>query len=167
MDAPCLWYCQLRDELVKQGCAQCPFDLCVFSYSSTDAAGNLVPRGSLGIHVDDGIAGGDEEFQAMLNRLEKRFKFGAFDKGEFTYTGIRFRQWDDFSIEYDQTEYVKGIKPIEFPKSRRHEPQALVTEGERSALRSLLGALQYAAVHSRPDLCAKVGGLQSIVQVCI
>jgi hypothetical protein len=53
----------------------------------------------LGIHVDDGIAGGDSVFLAMLKRVEARFKFGAFERREFKYTGIHFRQWDDYSIE--------------------------------------------------------------------
>ena len=167
VDAPYLWYCELRDELVKQGCMQCPLDPCVFTYCTENAEGQLTPHGSLGVHVDDGIAGGDEEFMAMLKRLEKRFKFGAFDRGEFVYTGIRFRQWDDFSIEYDQIEYVKGIRPIEVSKQRRADGSAAVTEQERTAYRSLLGALQYAAVHSRPDLSAKVGAMQARVKSAV
>ena len=38
-----------------------------------------------------------------------------------------------------------------------------MTENGRTSFRSLLGALQYAAVHSRPDLPAKIGELQSEV----
>jgi len=38
----------------------------------------------------------------MLKRVEQRFKFGSFGTGEFKYTGIYFKQWDDGSIEYDQ-----------------------------------------------------------------
>ena len=36
-------------------------------------------------------------------------------------------------------------------------------ENERHALRSLIGALQYAGVHTRPDLCAKIGEVQASV----
>lgn len=86
----------------------------------------------------------------MLKMVEARFKFGAFEQGEFTYTGIRFKQWDDGSIEYDQIPYII-LSPIALGRGRREDP-----EEERTSFRSLIGALQYAAVHSRPDLVAKI-----------
>ena len=113
-------------------------------------------NGCLGIHVDDGIGGGSPEFLEMLRRVEKRFKFGTFETGEFKYTGIHFKQWDDGSIEYDQKAYIEKIEPIVIPKERRSHPESPVSEEERKALRSLIGALQYASVHSRPDISAKV-----------
>ena len=163
IDAPYLWFCEFRDELIKQGCVQCPLDPCVFGLYSADSSGKLRCHGALGVHVDDGIAGGDEKFHAMLKRLESRFKFGSFERKEFKYTGIHFKQWDDYSIEYDQVAYIDKISPISIPKSRRLQPTAEVSEEERTALRSLVGALQFAAVHTRPDLSAKVGELQSAV----
>ena len=165
IDAPYLWYCEFRDELLRQGCTQCPLDPCVFGlYSKIDNHdGKPVFHGCLGIHVDDGIAGGDAVFMNMLKRVEGRFKFGSFDKREFKYTGIHFRQWDDYSIEYDQIEYIEKINPVTIEKSRRLQPEAPLNEQEKSSLRSIVGALQYAAVHSRPDLAAKVGELQSAV----
>ena len=53
------------------------------------------------------------------------------------------------------------IQPISIPKDRRKDPTLEVTAEERQRLRSLIGALQYASVHSRPDISAKVGELQS------
>lgn len=163
IDAPYLWFCEFRDELVKQGCTQCPLDPCVFAYHTKNASGKTVPHGVIGIHVDDGIAGGDQAFLDMLKRVEDRFKFGAFDRTEFVYTGIHFKQWDDGSIEYDQIKYIEGISFIAVEKQRRHEPDSPVTEKERKALRGLVGSLQYASVHSRPDLAVKCSQLQSRV----
>ena len=102
----------------------------------------------------------------MLKNLEKRFKFGAFDRGEFTYTGIKFRQWDDSSIEYDQKSYIEKIKPIPIPRERKLQLQDEVTPSERTQYRSLVGALQYAAVHTRPDLSAKISELQTRSSKC-
>ena len=163
VDAPYLWFCEIREELLKQGCRQHPLDPCVFSYGEEDENGEYRPCGALGLHVDDGIGGGNEAFRAMLKRVEQRFKFGSFETGEFKYTGIHFKQWDDGSIEYDQVAYIDKISPISVSKSRKNEPQAEVTDQERTLFRSLIGALQYAAVHTRPDLSAKVGELQSNV----
>ena len=158
IDAPYLWFCEFRDELIRRGCRQSPLDPCVFTYHSKDGL-----EGCFGIRVDDGIGGGSEKFMAMLRKVEARFKFGAFEKGEFTYTGIRFKQWDDGSIEYDQIPYIEKIAPIVLGRGRREDPEANMTESERTSHRSLIGALQYSAVHSRPDLSAKIGELQSEV----
>ena len=99
VDAPYLWFRKFQKSLSAEGFTQRPMDPCVFTLTSTDEAGRTVVNGSLGIHVDDGIGGGDEKFLAALERLQKRFKFGSFEKRDFVFTGIRFRQWDDFSIE--------------------------------------------------------------------
>lgn len=82
IDAPYLWFCEFRDELLRQGCKQSPLDPCVFTYHEDG-----VLEGCLGIHVDDGIGGGSSKFMAMLKKVEARFKFGAFETGDFTYTG--------------------------------------------------------------------------------
>ena len=113
--------------------------------------------------MDDGIGGGDPKFIAALERIRKQFSFGSFEKGSFTFTGIRFQQWDDKSVEYDQIEYVEKIQPLEIPRHRRTNLDSQITAQETTQLRSLVGALQYAAVHTRPDLAAKVGELQSSV----
>ena len=163
VDAPYLWFCKFRDTLVGEGFQQCPLDPCVFTLTSTDSSGKIKVHGSLGIHVDDGIGGGDPKFIAALERIRKQFSFGSFEKGSFIFTGIRFQQWDDKSVEYDQIEYVEKIQPLEIPRHRRTNLDSQITAQETTQLRSLVGALQYAAVHTRPDLAAKVGELQSSV----
>ena len=163
VDAPFLWFQEFKAELERNDCFSCPMDPCVFVHAPKNSEGVRKVEGCIGIHVDDGIGGGSGVFLEMLDRVRKRFKFGTFEKGEFTYTGIHFKQWDDMSIEYDQIEYVEKIKPISILKERRQQVESPVTEQERTQLRSLIGALQYAGVHSRPDLCAKIGELQSLI----
>ena len=158
IDAPYLWYQELRSELIKIGFRQCPLDPCVFSLYSKGKC-----HGVLGIHVDDGIAGGDEIFHGALEKLRTRFSFGSFEKRSFVFTGIRLHQWDDFSIEVDQVDYVEKIESINVPRDRRRNPEDAVSEAERRALRQIIGSLQYAAVHTRADICAKVGELQSAI----
>ena len=57
--APYLWYKALLTELEKLGFIQSPFDPCVFILKSPDT-GKI--SGVLGVHVDDGLCGGDEYF---------------------------------------------------------------------------------------------------------
>ena len=89
--------------------------------------------------------------------------FGAYNEGSFEFCGVRYRQWDDGTIEMDQTEYLRRIEPIEIPKHRRADPKSDLTPVEVQHLRRICGSLQFAAVHTRPDLGAKVGHLQSMV----
>ncbi|CAE7412366.1 RE1 [Symbiodinium pilosum] len=163
IDAPYLWYQELRKALLDLNFQQCPLDPCLFSLSSRDTTGQSRSHGVIGIHVDDGICGGDSVFHAALEKLRQRFSFGSFEKGSFVFTGIRLHQWDDMSIEMDQTDYIESIDAINVPRDRRKHPDAPVTEAERRLLRQLIGSLQYAAVHTRADVCAKVGELQSAV----
>eukprot|EP00435_Cladocopium_sp_Y103_P038044 s2038_g10.t1 len=163
VDAPFLWFCKFRNTLKKEGFRQCPQDPCVFTLVSEAKNGRINIHGSLGVHVDDGIGGGDEKFYAALERIREQFAFGSFEKGAFNFTGIRFRQWDDKSVEYDQIEYIEKISHIEVKKCRKAQVNSVLSPEEVTRFRSLIGALQYAAVHTRPDLAAKVGELQASV----
>ena len=163
IDAPYLWYKAFRTTLEQLGFVVCPLDGCLFSLVTYGKGGKPNVRGVLGIHVDDGIGGGDAYFHEVLSRLKKVYDFGAYNEGEFDFCGVRYRQWDDGTIEMDQVEYLNKIKPIEVPKTRRMTPNDDLNAVEVQHLRQLCGSLQYAAVHTRPDLAAKVGSLQSMV----
>ena len=118
--------------------------------------GLTIVRGILGVHVDDGMGGGDSCFHETLKRLRKIYDFGAYNEGEFEFCGVRYRQRDDGTIEMDQVEYLKKVEPIEIPRKRRMTPNEDLNAIEVQHLRRLCGSLQYAAA-------AKVGSLQSIV----
>ena len=63
----------------------------------------------------------------------------------------------------DQEAYIQKIDPIHVPRNRRADVKARLTSEETQELRRLNGSLQYAAVHTRPDIAAKVGFLQSSI----
>ena len=161
IDTPFLWFQTLKNFLEELGFIHCPFDACTFCLVSPGPDGQPTVHAVLGIHVDDGIGGGDEKFSMAVQKLRDRFSFGSYDEGEFTFTGTRFRQWDDGGIEYDQQGYIEGIKPIHVPRERRLNPTAPLCSEEVKELCRLSGSLQYAAVHTRPDIAAKVGYLQT------
>ena len=163
IDAPYLWYKGFRETLEELGFLACPFDGCLFSLVTAEKDGSPRVRGVLGIHVDDGIGGGDSYFHSVLQKLKKIYDFGAYNEGNFEFCGVRYSQWDDGTIEMDQTEYLRRIEPIEVPKHRRLEPKSDLTATEVQHLRRICGSLQFAAVRTRPDLSAKVGQLQSMV----
>ena len=168
IDAPYLWYQSFRQTLEELGFLTCPLDGCVFTLVTKSTSGKPRVHGVLGIHVDDGIGGGDDFFMETIGRLRDKYSFGAFNIGEFDFCGIHYSQWRDGSIEMSQRKYIERIEPIQIDRHRRKEVQSPVTEVERQCLRQLCGSLQYAAVQTRPDISAKVGILQSMIpKACI
>ena len=69
IDAPFLWFQTFKETLEKLGFLQSPFDACTCSLVTQDAKGNPVVHGVLGIHVDDGIGGGDPYFTEVVQKL--------------------------------------------------------------------------------------------------
>lgn len=158
VDAPFLWYKTLQAELLSLGFVAAPFDPCVFLLWSHE---HEKPQGILGIHVDDGLCGGNEQFHELIAKLEKKYPFGSRKLGKFTFTGIDLHQNADKSISLTQSSYVRNIKPISINPARRNQEEEKVTEEERQQLRGLIGSLQFAGVNTRPDLASRLSSLQS------
>lgn len=93
-------------------------------------------------------------------QLEKHLPFGNRENQSFKFTGLVLEQREDHSIRINQADYLHRIEQIDVAKIRRKEAEEKVTESELQQLRALCGSLQYAAVHSRPDIMAKVSFLQ-------
>eukprot|EP00435_Cladocopium_sp_Y103_P034072 s2488_g8.t1 len=142
VDAPFLWFKTLSEELMALGMQPSPFDPCLFLLR--DPKTNEL-AGALGVHVDDGIHGGNQFFHDQIAKLEKKYPFGSKKSQSFTFTGIDLFQHPDNSIELSQTKYVNNIPAIQISANRRKQEDELVTEAERHHLRGLVGSLQYAA----------------------
>ena len=160
VDAPFMWYQAILEELVTLGFEQSPFDPCLFILRNRET---LMPDGILGLHVDDGLCGGNEHFLHKLELLEKKYPFGSKRINNFTFTGIDIQQSSDGTIHLSQSKYVKAIDPIKISTDRRKQSDEKVSEEERQQLRALIGSLQYAAVHTRPDLSSRLSNLQSSI----
>ena len=163
VNAPYLWYQELKESLLSLGFTMSPLDPCLFILADQNGV-----HGVIGMHVDDGLCFGDTIFDNALNKLEEKFPFGSKRESDFTFTGIHVKQDQNFHIHLNQTDYILGIDPIQIDRSRRKTETATVTEGERQGLRGVIGSLQYAATNTRPDIAAKLSLLQSkITTACI
>eukprot|EP00435_Cladocopium_sp_Y103_P072124 s70_g39.t1 len=100
-------------------------------------------------------------FQEKLKQLEAKFPIGSRKMHNFVFTGLKISQGADYSITVDQSQYVKDINAIVLSRERRSQPESVVSEDEWQALRAVIGSLQYAAVNTRPDICSRLGWLQS------
>ena len=157
VDAPFLWFRELKQSLEQLGFCSAPFDPCTFVLRDSQQR----TEGLIGIHVDDGLCCGSARFHQKLAKLERKYPFGSKKSRDFTFTGLKITQKDDYSIWVNQDQYVKDIHPINISKDRKNTPNESVTELERQGLRALVGSLQYAATNTRPDLCSRLGYLQS------
>lgn len=158
VDAPLLFYREFRKHLEEVGFETHRLDNCLFLLRDKQDPTKL--NGILGTHVDDGIGGGNNEFNRALDLLQRKLGFGNREYRKFKFTGLEVEQLPDFSIKVSQSKYVHQISPIDIPKSSRIQVHEKVTPTELHSLRGICGSLRYAAVHSRPDIAAKVAGLQ-------
>eukprot|EP00435_Cladocopium_sp_Y103_P039744 s2480_g10.t1 len=162
VDAPYMWFQAILEELLKLQFEQSPFDPCLFILRNPDT---LEPDGVLGLHVDDGLCAGNSRFLDKLEQLEKKYPFGSKRTGQFTFTGIDMMQTPEGTIHLSQSKYIRAIDPIKISTERRKQIDQPVTEDERQQLRALIGSLQYAAVHTRPDLSSRLSMLQSSINI--
>ena len=93
VDAPFLWFQELKKSLESFGFVSAPFDPCCFVLRNE----NEQPEGIIGIHVDDGLCCGSTKFHAKLADLERKYPFGSKKKRDFTFTGLKI------SRKLDQT----------------------------------------------------------------
>lgn len=90
----------LNEKLLKLRFESAPFDPCLYILRRDDGS----PRGALGIHVDDGLRGGDEVFQLKLEVLQQKYPFGSQKMSDFIFTGIHLQQRSDMGIVLSQSE---------------------------------------------------------------
>ena len=161
VDAPLLFYKEFRKHLEAVGFEAHPLDNCL--YLLRNKRDPSILDGILGTHVDDGVGGGNHHYDVALEKLQQHLPFGSREYDRFRFTGLDIEQLPDYSIRISQRNYIEKIDPIDIPKLRRNQKEEEATPGEIHALRGLCGSLQYAAVHSRPDIATKVSGLQKSV----
>ena len=163
VNAPFLWYQELRETLIQIGFSISPLDPCLFTLQNK----NGTVHGHVGIHVDDGLCCGDATFEKALKELESKFPFGTKREKRFTFTGICINQESSGRIHLSQQEYIHNIQPISILRERRKNENEVVTESERQELRGLIGSLQYAASNTRPDLSSRLSHLQSKINCAV
>ena len=125
VDAPYLWFMELKRALEELQFIQSPFDPCLFVLRNPSSGAT---EGMIGVHVDDGLCCGSQVFQNKLCALEQKFPFGSKKKRHFTFTGLRISQKVDYAIWVDQTQYVKDIAPISIDRHCKQQPEFVVNE---------------------------------------
>ena len=100
VDAPFLFYPEFRKQLETIGFCAHPTDNCLSLLRNPTNPDIL--DGILGTHVDDGIGGGNENFERALEKLKQSLPFGTREHSKFKFTGLDIEQLPGFSIKVNQ-----------------------------------------------------------------
>ncbi|OLQ08926.1 Copia protein [Symbiodinium microadriaticum] len=159
VDAPLEWYKTIAEVLETElGMIRSWSDPCLRMWRP-----NGEIRGAISGHVDDFLFSGaeeDREWQAQLQRIKDRFKWGDWESGNFTQCGVQVVQ-DESGFHLSQERYVEGIPEVPLNASRRKQSQEPTTPREQSQLRATLGALSWHAQQVAPHFSAEVSLLLS------
>lgn len=170
-DAPRAWYNELARVLEQElGFVRSAVDPAAFYLR--DPTGKLV--GMMIIHVDDLMIGTDQGIFAkeVVQRLHGRFPFGTWqsvakESAGVSYCGKEIKVKGSGAQRFatlSQQGFVDGrLGVIQISKERARDPDARVSESERTDFRSCVGSLQWLASQSRPDVAFEVNQLQKRV----
>ena len=152
-DSPRQWFDELISVLKSLGMKQSSSDLGLFSYSVQGET-----HGVCVIHVDDILCGGSNLFMTnVIDKLKKRFAFGRQEQSDFTYCGIHLQQVNDTTF-LSQSNYSDSIETIVVPNWQSHRP---LSKFLAKKYRSVLGALSWISLNSRPDFAFMSSSLAS------
>jgi hypothetical protein len=174
-DAPRAWFEEATERILTMGngaIVQHPLDACLFlafdkPIHPPPPEGEDQPRllALFGIHVDD-IFGcydeNDEHTEILLKNLKGIFNFRewvtANVKNELEYFGAQITKLGENHWKIHHEKYLTKQKPITYPKERQGSNKE-VTDREKTALRGLIGGLQWPAVQASPHLQCMVSTL--------
>jgi hypothetical protein len=94
-----------REVLKGLGLEQCRNDPALFILKV-----NNIIKGAIHVYVDDILGAGDSVFEASVQKLETRLKFGARQWGDFVHLGLHILQSEDLlTITIDQADYIRHL----------------------------------------------------------
>ena len=150
-DAPRAWFDEASRRLEQAGFVKHPLDACLFLYYAPDL------RCAIGLHVDDLLGTtAPENRKHIKESLIELFSFRDFheDQDVFEFLGVSMSKEAHGGHSCGHGNYLAKLKPITLDKGRMANHDSPVTDKERTQLRALLGALQWAATQTSPHLQA-------------
>ena len=108
-------------------------------------------------HVDDIMIGGpknDREFKRMMDKVNRLYEWGEWERNEFDQCGCRVRQAKDKSVTIDQESYAQKIGLITISAHRRKQMTETLSDEEHTTLMAKRGELNWLATQSMIQLLA-------------
>ena len=150
-DAPLKWYECLDKELITLGCVRSKLDTACYIYREERQLAGIAC-----IYVDDVIAAGTKTFnEKVLCGLKDAFLIGKTEERAFRYVGTNIEQQGD-RIVMNQDHCIDSIELIDLPWFAWKSNDDILDESDQALLRSKVGALNWLAVQTRPDIANEV-----------
>ena len=143
VDAPLEWFLTVSEFLISLGFQRCVCDPCCFKY--VDQQGQL-------------FCGRDScsTWKSLCDQIQKKFQWGTWEYDSFVQRGVKVERTKTGGFDLSQTQYIDDIRELSISAERRREPKSPTTEGEKTRIRAVLGALSWCAQQTSPHLAAGV-----------
>ena len=160
-----LWL-DLHKTLTSLGAHAVQGERCLWIWKSQDRVDNLNGRefpkviGAMGGHVDDFHRIGDDtpEWLAVKAKVNGAYNWGMSKTGNYRHAGTDVTTTPDaqgyMQITVNQDYYIDGIPDLDVTPDRLAESGPM-TKTEVAACRTALGALQWVAIQTQPQICAR------------
>ena len=130
---------------------------CLWLWTSkhrVDSDGNPVPIGLMGGGDD-----GDPEWADIKKSINDAYKWGMAKTGAYRHAGtdVMLSKDDvgDTVVTVNQQYYVDALTDVDMSADRLRRPGLKLTPEEIGACRAALGTLQWLAIQTQPQLCAR------------
>ena len=159
-----LWL-DLHKKLIGLGAVPILGERCLwgwFSSSEKDETGKF-PKllGAIGGHVDDFHVVGDAnnaEWNVIFGKVLSAYRWGTSKQGSYRHAGTDIQTISqkngEFSIRVNQDAYIETVMDVSI-EPERWSQQGPLTKGEVASCRTALGALQWLAIQTQPQFCAR------------
>ena len=156
-----LWL-SLHKKLTELGGQAVLGERCLWIWLSKTVMDGNHPKviGAMGGHVDDFHRIGDDsdEWKAVKESVDKAYKWGMAKRGAYRHAGTDVSTVKDEhgydQIVVDQAYYIETLQDVAIETDRLRSGEAL-QKRDVDACRAALGALQWLAIQSQPQLCAR------------
>ena len=143
------WYNKISSELLKKGISKCKLDEALFYWHQDKELKGLIAG-----HVDDFFWSGMKDMKiGVMDSLVKTFNISSDQHDSFNFIGLDMKQKDS-GVEIDQIIYAEGIDYV--PCANKEDKHRLLSDDEKSPLRSAIGQLSWLANQTRPDIAYDV-----------
>ena len=134
-----------------------------FSKTERDHLGYKKLLGAMGGHVDDFHRVGDNaspEWLEIKKAVDSAYKWGMAKSGSYRHAGtdVTTEKANDGTqkIVVDQSYYIEGLQDVDItPERLQGGDDVRMNTKDVAACRAALGALQWLAVQSQPQLCSR------------
>eukprot|EP00439_Symbiodinium_sp_Y106_P012966 s3447_g1.t3 len=157
-----LWL-SLHKKLTELGGVPILGERCLWVWFSKSILDRGLPKllGAMGGHVDDFHRLGDKtsgEWMAIREQIDQAYKWGMVKSKAYRHAGTDIETTKDNNgynkISINQDYYVESLMDVEIEPERLRQDGRL-TQKEIGACRGALGALQWLAVQTQPQLCSR------------